>query len=52
MTDERRCVNCKYFGESSQHKIYCGRFGKYDEIIHNPEQEKCNFHETKKEKKQ
>ena len=51
MSKERLCINCKRFGEDTEGKFYCFLNGEYNNIIHNPEQESCNFFELKEAKK-
>ena len=51
MEKEKRCINCKYFGESGSNKIYCGVYGMYADIINNPKMESCNLYEDKEVKR-
>jgi len=44
------CINCKRFGESEDGRFYCFLNGKYNNIIHSPDKECCNFYEEKKSK--
>jgi len=50
LIEKKICINCKRFGESNK-KFYCFMFGKYNNIIHNPEKECCNFYDEKEAEK-
>ena len=40
---DRKCMYCKYFGETQNKKYVCGRFNKKHQIINNPKMESCNY---------